>query len=106
MSNINFFRVLQNFKAASDVQEYNFFNVVSSASGHFDNCGSWPRVWENRQVDEGGLWTQSQFDPFIAGPYATQSSTPTCTWTDYGGGQANYSSGIWYFFWFWSVSNK
>lgn len=93
MSNINFFRVLQNFKAASDVQEYNFFNVVSSASGHFDNCGSWPRVWENRQVDEGGLWTQSQFDPFIAGPYATQSSTPTCTWTDYGGGQANYSSG-------------
>ena len=93
MSNINFFRVLQNFTAASDVQEYNFFNVVASGSGHFDACGSWPRYWENRQVDEGGIWTQSQFDPFIAGPYATQSATPTCTWTDYGGGQANYSSG-------------
>ena len=50
MSNINFFRVLQNFTAASDVQEYNFFNVVASASGHFDACGSWPRYWENRQV--------------------------------------------------------
>ena len=93
MSNINFFRVLQNFTAASDVQEYNFFNVVASASGHFDNCGSWPRFWENRQVDEGGLWTQSQFDPFIAGPYATQSATATCTWTVYNGGAANYSSG-------------
>ena len=93
MSNINFFRVLQNFTAASDVQEYNFFNVVASGSGHFDVCGSWPRYWENRQVDEGAYWSQSQFDPFIAGPFGpTQSATPTCTWTNYGGA-ANYSSG-------------